>query len=33
MAILVDKDGKVVSMNARGEDLSQLLEEMLGEKE
>lgn len=29
-AILVDKDGKVVSMNARGQALNQLLKELLG---
>ena len=31
LAILVDKEGKVVSMNARGEELSKLLEKLLGE--
>ena len=29
-AILVDKDGKVISMRARGEELSNLLEKLLG---
>jgi len=29
-AILVDKDGTVVSMSARGEELSALLEKLLG---
>ena len=33
MAILVDKEGKVVSMSARGEELTRLLEEMLGDGE
>lgn len=32
MAILVGKDGKVVSMSARGPELSQMLEELLSEK-
>jgi thiol-disulfide isomerase/thioredoxin len=32
MAILVGKDGKVVSMSARGPELSRLLEELLSEK-
>lgn len=32
MAILVGKDGKVVSMSARGPELSRLLEELLTEK-
>ena len=32
-AILVDKDGKVVSMRARGEELSTLLEKLLGKAE
>lgn len=31
--ILVDKDGKVVSMRARGEELGKLLEKMLGKAE
>jgi len=30
-AILVDRDGKVVSMNARGKELARLLRKMLGE--
>jgi len=29
-AILVDKDGKVISMGARGEELPKLLEKLLG---
>jgi hypothetical protein len=29
--ILVDKDGKVVSTNARGEELGALLNELLGD--
>lgn len=33
MAILVDQEGKVVSMTARGEELNRLLEELLGKKE
>lgn len=33
LAILVDKEGKVVSMSARGAELTRLLEEMLGDKE
>jgi thiol-disulfide isomerase/thioredoxin len=33
MAILVDKAGKVVSLSARGEELTRLLEELLGAKE
>ncbi len=32
-AILVDKDGKVVSMNARGPELGKLLEKLLGKAE
>jgi thiol-disulfide isomerase/thioredoxin len=32
-AILVDKDGKVVSMRARGEELPKLLEKLLGKAE
>ena len=32
-AILVDKDGKVVSMKARGPELSKLLEKLLGQAE
>lgn len=32
-AILVDKDGKVVSMNARGEELTNQLEKLLGKAE
>lgn len=31
LAILVDKEGKVVSMNARGEELSKVLEKLLGD--
>ncbi|MBS0204643.1 MAG: TlpA family protein disulfide reductase [Planctomycetes bacterium] len=31
LAILVDKEGKVVSMNARGEELTKLLEKLLGD--
>lgn len=33
MAILVDKEGKVVSLAARGEELNRLLDKLLGEKE
>lgn len=33
MAILVDQEGKVVSLSARGPELSELLEKLLGEKE
>ena len=29
-AILVDKDGKVVSLRARGPELTKLLEQLLG---
>jgi thiol-disulfide isomerase/thioredoxin len=33
LAILVDQEGKVVSMSARGAELTRLLEELLGDKE
>ena len=33
MAILVDKEGKVVSLTARGPELSAQLEQLLGEAE
>ena len=32
-AILVDKDGKVVSLRARGPELTRLLESLLGKSE
>lgn len=32
LPILIDREGRVLSMNARGPELDRLLEELLGEK-